>query len=174
MKLEANNVRPDTIRGLEADFGSSTARYIFRKLAANLLFNHESYPIGFIKFFYQQQVLTDGNLIPPPNPEQWVLCDGSLISDSQSILDGRNAPNMVGLFPKYDAQDLVGGQNDINLRHNHNGNTAYASDAQDYNTDGGGGSHGGSFHRHSIPSNLSSTENVVPPFAEVQPYMRYK
>ena len=174
MKLTPNNIRPESLRSLETDFGSSTSRYIYRKIAAAILFNNESYPIGFIKFFYQQQLQTDGQLIAPPNPEQWIFCNGDIINDEQSVLHGLATPDLRGLFPKHGEQGNTGGQSSVNLTHNHGGYTHTTSDSGHHNADGGSGAHGGSYHKHSMPNSMTSAENSIPPYLEVQPYMRYK
>ena len=70
---------------------------------------------------------------------------------------------------------LTGGQPTINLNHNHGGIVGYTDDRQpDFQADAGTNYVTGNNHTHSMSSAWSSTENVIPPYADLQAYMRIK
>lgn len=164
--------RPEEIKKFESDFGSSIAQYIYKKYIDNMYFAKDNMPIGTIKLFYAQMRTTEGLFIDPPNPDIWFFCDGRLITNPESPLYNLNTPDLTGRFPKMAPQGEIGGQETVNLQHNHSGYTQYASDSGQYSADPGGGTVGGSYHRHSISNDLSPNENVIPPFVSLQPYVR--
>lgn len=113
--------------------------------------------------------------VPTPNDKIWTLCDGHIINDPDSVLNGFAAPDLMGKFLKHTIQDTIGGQQSFSWRHNHTGWTGYrippyAPDLQFW-----------PFkrpvavsHRHSIGTSGGYSEQLIPPYAEFQPYMRYK
>lgn len=175
MSINIPKVRPELLKSMEADFGSTIARQIYKNIMDNIYFTLENFPLGTIKLFYQAQTLTDGvTLIDPPNPDIWIKCDGEIIADPNSILNGLATPILDDKFLKHTTQDLEGGQYTIDLRHNHGGWTGYESDGGANSADGGGGAWRPSYHRHSIPTSGKSAEPVIPPYVTFIPYMRYK
>ena len=176
MSINVPNLKPNRIYANETDYGTSAASFIWKKMINNQNWVEKNIPIGFVLYFYASQVYPGGGVIAKPNPQIWVECDGRLISDARSPLNGQNAPDLTNWFLKgSSAIGNTGGQNTVNLTHNHGGQTGVTDDrhpideadtGNDYNT--------GSPHTHSIGSNLTSSEPVIPPFVGLQMYMRYK
>lgn len=176
MTIENLQLRPQRIYAHESDFGTSAARYLWQKMINNHAFVEKSFPIGFVLSFYASQTFPDGTRIQDPNPEIWQLLNGSTVNDPDSPLNGVVLPDFRDLFLKGATQQgIQGGQYTINISHSHGGQTGvtddrestpYADSGNDYNT--------GSPHTHSMSSAWSSAENVIPPYIELQMYMRIK
>lgn len=174
MSVVIPDTRPELLKGLEADFGTTIASQIWKKIAETIAYSHVNCPLGAIRLFYSAQQKTDLSYVEPPNPNIWILTDGRIINDSESILNGLNTPNLSGRFIKHTLQGMLGGQTTVDLRHNHGGGTTYARSYGFYCADPGGGAEQGSWHNHSIGYDLSTPENFIPPHVKLQAYMRYK
>ena len=169
------SVKPSRLLGLEVDFGSSVAASIWRKIINNHTWVERAVPIGFIMFFYEQITEADGTPKDPPNPDIWKFCDGSVINDLDSPLNGQLTPNMADLFLKgSDTEFLTGGNATVNIQHNHGGQTGVTDDREDPIADIGANFPTGAPHFHSIDNRWSTAEPIIPKFTAVQAYIRYK
>lgn len=169
------SVKPEQLRGLETDFGSSISASIWRKIINNHAWVEKSIPIGMIMFFYEQITEADGDPKDPPNSDIWLFCDGSTISDSDSPLDGQKIPDLRNYFLKgSETYGLTGGQSTLNIQHNHGGQTGVVDDTQGFVADTGNDHDTGAPHSHSIDTRWSSAEPIIPKYFELQPYIRYK
>ncbi|MCH9665272.1 MAG: hypothetical protein K0U41_05430 [Gammaproteobacteria bacterium] len=168
-------IRPASLTATQTDFGSTISVSTWMEIVNNINYIERSLPVGSIQIFYAQAVDSQGNSIASPNPDIWLPCDGRLVNDPQSPINGGNVPNMTNLFPKgSNSIGLTGGQETINLSHNHGGQTGVTDDGADVIADWGAGNPTGQPHYHPIDSRWSSNENVIPPFYSFQAYIRYK
>ena len=168
-------IKPTPLLGLEADFGSSVAASIWRKIINNHTWVERAYPIGSILFFHESITEADGTPKDAPNPDIWQLCDGSVISDADSPLNGQAVPNMLDLFPKGSTvEQNTGGQSTLNIQHNHGGSTGVTDDRGGRIADTGGDKSTGAPHTHSIDTRWSTAEPIIPRYTALQFYIRYK
>jgi len=168
-------IKPETIKALESDFGTSVASSIWRKIINNHTWVERAYPVGTVLFFHESITEADGTPKDPPNPDIWKFCDGSAIVDSDSPLNGQNTPNVLDLFPKGSStQGLTGGNSTLNIQHNHGAGTGVTSDALGPFADVGSDHNTGSFHNHSIDNRWSTVEPIIPKYTALQAYVRYK
>ena len=168
-------LRPDLLQSLESDFGSTIASSIWKKIVNNLQWAEKNTPVGTILFFHAEITEADGTPKDLPNSDLFLFCNGQVVNDSDSPLDGQTIPDLRDLFLKgSDTIATVGGQSTINLAHNHSGNTGVTDDRGGFNADIGGTHTQGSPHRHSIDTRWSSSESIIPKYFTVQAYMRYK
>lgn len=176
MTINVPDLKPTRIYANETDFSSSAASFIWKKIVNNQNWVEKNCPVGFIIYFYASQTLANGSPIDLPNPSIWHKCDGSLISDSDSPLNGQNAPNLMDKFFKGSSTiGSTGNQTTINLQHSHGGQTGVTDDrSPNYPARTAGGHNTGSPHTHAISTALSSVEPIIPPYVELQIYMRYK
>ncbi len=176
MTINIPQLKPSRIYANESNFGSSAASFIWKKIVNNQNWIEKNIPIGYIIYLYSSQTLANGFPIDLPNPNIWVKCNGTLISDINSPLNGQTTPDLRNKFFKGNSTiGLLGGQSTINLQHNHGGQTGVTDDRQpDVQADAGGGYNTGAPHTHSINSQLSTVEPIIPPYVELQIYMRYK
>ena len=167
-------LRPKRLLTHEVDFGTTVCPSLWLKAINNLKFVEKSFPIGYVLFFYASQTNISGNAIDKPNPEIWKELDGRVVNDIDSPLNGITLPDLRNRFLKgSNTYGSFGGQETINLSHNHGGLTNYFNNRTS-GADSGNNHTGGSNHAHPIGSNLSSNENVVPPFVSFAAYVRYK
>ena len=166
--------KPELLKSLEVDFGTSIAQSVWQRIAWQLNFMNASVPIGLIMYFYQSQTLANGSPIPTP-VGSWQFCDGGSITDPDSPLQGQNTPDFRLVFQKHDTPILTtGGVATQNLAHNHGGFTGFTTDLENNFRSGLGGDKArGNNHRHAILSDLGNI-SVLPPYIELQPYMRIK
>lgn len=176
MTIENIQLKPQRVFNNEADFGTSAARYLWQKMINNHNFVEKCFPIGFVLFFYGSQTYADGNLIESPNPEIWALLDGHVVNDPDSPLNGVTLPDIRNYFLKGSTTEgIIGGQNTINISHSHGGFTGVTDDRQpDVQADSGNDYNTGAPHQHAMSSAWSTVENVIPPYVELQMYMRIK
>ena len=176
MTIENVQLKPPRIYSHEADFGTSAARYLWQKMINNHNFVEKCFPIGYVLYFYASQTYANGDPLVTPNPEIWALLDGHTIIDPDSSLNGVVLPDLRNYFLKGSGtQGLIGGQPTINLAHSHGGVTGTTDDRQpDVQARSAGGHNTGSPHNHSISSQWSSSEPIIPPHVELQMYMRIK
>jgi hypothetical protein len=175
MTIISNIKKPEELETHEVDFGTAVAESLWKKTAFMQNWLNRAIPIGYLLFHHSGQTLANGSPIPTPNSDTWVLCDGSLITDVNSPLNGQFAPDLRKIFLKGAATTgSTGGQTTINLSHSH-GNTLVAkSDKGNINGRSGGDYNGGTNHTHTINTKWSSAEPIIPPFKELQIYMRKK
>ena len=176
MSINIPKVKPELLKSLEADFGSTIARKIYKTIVDNIYYAKENFPLGMIKFFYQSQPLSDGTtLIDPPNPDIWIKCDGGTVDDPLSPFNGFQTIDPSGLFLKGGELGQTGGSPTFDWSHDHGGWTGYTNDINNYSVDGGGKVYGANgTHRHSIGVTGITSENAIPPYVTLVPYMRYK
>lgn len=145
-------------------------------------------PIGQVAPIY----IYDIEGFPEINKEVWQECDGGVITNIKSPLYNPETPSdlsepfnelSVNRVPDmrdrylrmstvFSADGSVGGDNYIDLHHNHGGNTAYTRQS---NSDGdAGGSHTSALrnHRHGISYDLKFPINFEPEFYGLKFYMR--
>lgn len=169
------SIRPDTIKGPESDFGTSIAASIWRKIVNNHTWIEKSLPIGSILFFQASTTEANGTPIDPPNPNIWTICDGSVINDIDSPMNGQATPNLKNKFPKGASTDLInGGNSTINIQHSHGGRTGVTDDRADVVADIGVDHSIGAPHYHSINNQWSTAEPIIPKYFAVQAFIRYK
>ena len=126
-------------------------------------------------FFHEEITEANGTPKATPNPDIWKFCDGSVISDSDSPLDGQNTPNMADLFLRgSDTEQLNGGNATLNIQHNHGGATGVTDDREDIIADVGTDHDTGAPHTHSIDNKWSTVEPIIPKFNALQCYIRVK
>ncbi len=176
MTIPVNEFKPEVLRGMESDFGSSISTFIWNKIIRSHAWTEKAVPIGYIMYFFKAQEDAGGTPIDPPNPDIWAYCDGSLISDSDSPLDGQNTPDLRNFFLKGSdsAIGTTGGQETIDIEHNHGGGTGFTSDAINGNADSGSDHETGSLHNHALFNSWPTDQTVIPVHFEVQAYMRFK
>ena len=176
MTIPVNEFKPAKLRSMEADFGTSVSSYIWNKIIHNHAWVEKAIPIGYILYFYKAQTDAAAVEVANPNSDIWVYCDGSVISDADSPLNGQNTPDLRTKFLKGSdsAVGTLGGQETINLQHNHGGATGFFNDAINNNADSGSAHDSGSNHNHALFNSWSTVQPVVPVYFEVQAFMRYK
>ena len=174
--IEIPELKPQSLKSHECDFGTSISKYLWNKVINNHAWVERNIPIGFIMYFHGSRTFANGNPITPPNSDIWVLCNGDLISDIDSPLNGQATPDMRNLFLKGSSTiGQLGGQDTINIAHSHSGITGITNDRHVIDTaDNGGDANTGAPHYHTINSVWSSSESVIPPYIELQMYMRKK
>lgn len=174
MSIIIPTIKPLPLQGLEADFGTSVSASIWRKVINNHSWVEKAFPIGTILFFHESITEANGDPKDPPNPDIWIFCDGSIISNVDSPLNGQATPNMVDLFLKGSTTDLLtGGNATLNIQHNHGGQTGITDDRADFIADDGADHSTGAPHYHSIDNRWSTSESIIPKFNALQCYMRY-
>lgn len=176
MTIENIKLRPQRIFSHEADFGTSAAQYLWQKMINNHSFVERCFPIGFVLYFYGSQTYANGTRIADPNPEIWALLDGHVVNDPDSPLHGVTLPNVNTFFFKGGTSEFSqGGQPTINLAHSHGGATGVTDDRHPIDeADHGGNYASGSPHFHAISTMWSSVEPIIPPYVDLQMYMRIK
>lgn len=172
--MEQIKLRPKRIFSNESDFGTTIASYIWSKVINNQNFVEQSFPIGYVLYFFASQTDANNIKIAKPNPNIWKELNGQIINDPDSPLNGITLPDLRNKFIKGTKSfGETGGQETINLSHNHGGLTNYFDDKTG-GSDRGNDHTGGSYHAHPIYPALSSAENILPPFIKLSAYMRYK
>ena len=163
---------PALLKTFEADFGTSIAQTLWQRIIDHLNWLNTALPVGSVLYFYASQTYANGSQIAGPGP-CWQLCDGAEITDPNSPLVGQFTPNMLGRFLKgSETPDQIGGSDTVNLAHNHGGATGAIFDGENNFNSGGDNEQGGpSFHNHTISTDLGVILRL-PPYAELQPYMR--
>lgn len=166
--------KPLLLKALETDFGTTIARTIWKRIQEQEAWVNANVPIGIIIWFYASQTYANSSPIASPN-QAWQFCDGSLISNADSPLNGLNTPDLRGLFPKFVDTNggigTLGGIPSFSLNHNHGGATQGASSCDGSGSNPGGDHGSGGYHTHSIGGDLG-TYNVLPPYIDLQPYVR--
>lgn len=165
-------LNPALLKTFEADFGTSIAQVLWRKIIDHVNWLNAALPVGSIQFFYGSQLYANGNPIASPNA-CWQFCDGSAVTNPNSPLFGQNIPDLRQKFLKGSTTiGTLGGSDTVNLAHSHGGATGATFDGEDsFDSDGDSAQGGPSFHNHPIGSALGVVLRL-PPYAELQPYMR--
>lgn len=176
MTIISNIKRPEDLASHEVDFGTAVAESLWKKTGFMQNWLNSSIPIGYLLFHHGGQTLANGDPITPPNPETWALCDGSQIIDANSPLNGQFTPDLRKIFLKgATVIGLTGGQTTINISHSHGNNLVVENDDNgNTNARSGGDYNAGTPHTHAVSSAWSSAEPNIPPFKELQIYMRKK
>lgn len=176
MTVKQNTLKPSTLNAHEADFGTSIAQSLWEKVVDDQNWLNLSVPVGYLLFFNASQTYANGDPLPKPNSDIWILCNGDQIVDPESPLNGVFTPDLRNVFLKGgNTLGLTGGAPTVNLAHTHGGITVPENDESGRsNADQGGDHVAGSLHHHTIASRWSTVEPIIPPFREAQIYMRYK
>ena len=176
MTIPNLTVRPEQLRGHETDFGTSISSSLWLKIVNNHAWVEKSLPIGMILFFYESTTEADGTPKPAPNPDIWIPCQGQTINDPESPLDGQTLPDLRDRFLKGSQNaGQFGGQTDVDISHSHGGQLVPVDDRSPGNeTDSGTGALTGSLHTHSLSTEWSNQETVIPKNVALQAYMRFK
>jgi hypothetical protein len=173
MAIETPVQRPELLKQLETDFGSTTSKYIWRKVMLWQLWMSRSIPVGSIISFFGSTTFANGDPLVGAKENYWQWCNGSAISNASSPLNGQTIPDFREKFLKGSSTiGSLGGQSTINLLHQHSGFTGLENQVGGNGGDNGGDETAGTVHNHPIDIELSSVENVIPPYSEVQYYMR--
>ena len=174
MTIKQNVLKPQIPRTHEVDFGSAIAEAIWAKIGNFHNWTESNIPVGYLLFFYGAQTLADGSPIEQPNPDLWALCDGSVINDPDSPLDGQTLPDLRERFLKGSSTTgLTGGQATLNLQHSHGGFTGSIDDRGVNEVARPGDTYSsGQLHNHSIDSQWSPAEPILPPYKDLQIYVR--
>jgi hypothetical protein len=165
--------KPALLRSIETDLGTSIAKGIWGRLKDQLQWINESIPLGGVYFFYDSQTYANGSPIADPN-SCWQFCDGSPIVNPNSPMFGQNTVDLRDLFGRGGtlAEFTLGGQSTINLDHDHDATTT-AQSALNNETQTRSGNAGMAWGTHTHPVSLQLlTVPNIPPFVELQPYMR--
>jgi hypothetical protein len=161
---------PALLKTFESDFGTSIAQVLWRRIVDHQNWINAALPIGSVIFFYGSQQYANGSTIVDPNA-CWQFCDGGAVVNTNSPLLGQNVPDLRGKFLRGDdVEGLLGGSDTINLSHNHETGALFDGE-NNYNSGGDNEQGGPSFHNHPIGSDLGVILRL-PPYAELQPYMR--
>jgi hypothetical protein len=162
----------EKFKALESDLSTSVSKALWKKAVDLSHYVNLSYPIGMLLFINNSQA----GLPTIPDPNYWQFADGSVVSNSDSPLNGQTLPDLRGKFFKHpangQAQMVVAGQNSVALPHNHGGVTGTANDIDSVRLDDGterGQALGA--HAHSI-STSTPIFNCIPAYLEVQVYIR--
>lgn len=172
--IESPIVRPQTITSLEQDFGTSICTSIWLKLINNHAWVDKNIPVGFLLSLFRDIQPVSDPALSDPNPDIWQFCDGTVINDSDSPLDGQAVPDMRNLFLKgaSGVQFSTGGQSSIDLTHTHvigiNDNRTGLNRVDNNNDRQSGGP-----HDHPL-SNDWGVFPVLPLYAQYHAYVRYK
>lgn len=178
MTIETTSLKPEIIKRIESDFGSTIAAFIWKKVLEHQLWTNRSIPIGSIMTFFGSQLLARTGpsdvIIPQPDASFWQWCDGAAITNANSPLLGANTPNFQEKFLKGLATaGLFGGQSTINIQHNHGAITSSETDRSPEQIADDGSDHtNGGFHAHTVANSWPTAESVIPPFIEMQYYLR--
>jgi len=173
--IEDPVVRPDIIGGLEQDFGTSIASSIWLKIINNHAWVQKNIPIGFLLNLHRDIQPVTGPALSDPNSDIWIFCDGSLINDADSPLDGQNVPDMRNRFLKHSSTSefLLGGNSTTSLLHTHV--IGQVDDRQpDFQADNQTERVSGVLHDHPVTNDLSAAENIIPLHILYHVYMRFK
>lgn len=175
MTIKENVLKPELMQAHEVDFGTSVAEWLWAKVANYHNWTNSNIPIGALIYFHGSQTYANGTPIPPPNTDLWVLCDGNVINDPDSPLDGFVTPplNDILFLKGGTTVGQTGGSSTINLSHNHGTNLVSENDESGTsNARTGGDYRAGSPHTHAVASRWSSAEPILPPYKQLQIYMR--
>lgn len=167
-------LQPQLLTDMETNFGSTIATAIWAKMIEHINWIQLHVPIGMILMVHKNKTGPSVSWPTITIPNSWQFCDGSLITNPDSPLFNQNVPDLRNLFLKHsDIIGQTGGADSINLYHNHSGSTGTTDDS-DFSakrTDDGDEVGKYNHHSHGISGDLG-TYTKVPPFHELQPYMR--
>lgn len=168
-------LKPDALRTMEVDFGTTIAQGLWQRISRQLNWIEKAVPVGMVIYFYDSQTFANGNPVPDPKSTNWQFCDGSPITNPLSPMFGQNVPDLRNRFSKGSATlglGVTGGTVSHNLAHSHGGATSTTCDLEGLsNTDNSDAKPKGNCHNHSIGGSLG-TISVMPPYINLQPYMR--
>lgn len=169
-------IPPKLLKSLEADFGSSVANAIWKRMIEHQNYINASMPVGLVMWFYGSQRYADGSpgtLITQPS-SNWQFCNGGLITNTNSPLLGQNVPDLRQRFLRGGSTiGTLGGSNVLVLAHSHGGFTGSTDDREGSppRTDDDVERNIGNPHVHPIDADLSNRPKL-PPYTELQPFMR--
>lgn len=176
MTIIIKELKPELLQSHEVDFGTSIAQSLWQKVSNYQNWTNSNIPVGYLLFFYGAQTYPGGAFIEGPNLSLWALCDGSMINDPDSPLDGQPTPNLNEVYLKGGTtQGVTGGSKTVNIQHSHGGQLQTENDESGRtNARLGGDYKAGSPHFHVVPNSWSSVESIIPPTTELQIYIRKK
>lgn len=174
MSITIPAAKPTPLKSLEVDFSTSMAQGIWQRIGQLQNWLEKNVPIGIVMYFYDSTTYAGGTPIPDPKSSNWLFCNGQQILNTNSPMYGQFTPDLRNYFPR--AGTPIGGTGgDVihNIFHNHGGFTQSKTDliSGEYLTDGGEDVDQGGLHKHAI-TGAWFTVIVLPPYIDLQPYMR--
>lgn len=172
--IEIPTTRPATIAAIEKDFGTTIATSIWLKVINNHTWVERNLPIGFCIQFDRSINVAAGSPLPDPNTDIWIFCDGTLINDAESPLNGQNVPDFRNQFLKHDdgAQFVTGGALNTDLSHTHT--IGITDNREPFNdADNNDDRVSGFPHNHGLDSDLGVI-GLLPLHIQYHIFMRFK
>ncbi len=167
--------KPAKIKNNATDFGTTAAQAIWRDIIRAMNWYDKCLPVGIIMSWYQSQRFADSGIHPGGDPIpfpslDWKFCDGSIISEALSPLNGQNVPDFRNRFLKHGSTiGSLGGNGNLDLRHYHTVASEPMRDAQRLDF---GGERGYAIdHYHTISTDLFVANNI-PPYVYLQYYIK--
>ncbi len=163
---------PKSFRTSETDFGTTICEALWKKVIRTQHYLEKSRPVGMLMFFHA----TQDSLPETPDTNYWKLCNGTAVSNSNSLLNGVTLPDLRDKFLKHPRTDetvlVSGGADTVNLDHNHSGGVTGATDNRGiFQMDNGGDRWEGRNHQHTIAAQ-TMTVSVVPSYIALQIWVR--
>ena len=93
----SNSVNATRFADLEKDFNTTISQALWLKAAQNINSLDKAYPIGMMLFMINSQ----SNLPSTPDASRWQLCDGSVVSNANSPLNGETLPDLSNKFLRH-------------------------------------------------------------------------
>lgn len=156
---------------LQKDFGTSIAQSLWLKVGQLQNYINDSYPIGMLLFMVNSQ----DELPATPDLNYWKFCDGTVISNANSPMNGQAVPDFRNRFWRHQQTGeillSVAGNDSLNFAHNHGGVSSSDPWFGTIDMDTGGERALPIPHSHPIASALGVT-SMVPPYFAVQVYVR--
>lgn len=162
----------EKFKELDSDLSTSIAQALWQKAAQVCEYVNLSFPVGMLMFFHGSQE----GLPSFPDPKYWQYADGSVVSNSNSPINGQTLPDLRGKFFKHPATGQIAltyaGVDSIDFTHNHGGLTTSNTDVGNVRLDDGGDrGQAIGFHAHVI-NNAPLIYSTLPAYLEVQVYVR--
>lgn len=127
--------KPASFTNTESDFGTTVARSLWKRCADMQAYFNKAFPVGRIIFFHGGQINKDWGLITLPNSSVWQFCDGSIVSNGNSPMNGQPTPRFDNRMLRGSTGNMgVGGRDGFTLVHNHGGLTGYDEMVERSNT----------------------------------------
>lgn len=165
---------PNTIqkfKDLEKDFGTSNAEALWKRAIQLMTYVEKSNPVGMLMFIHA----TQSNIPSLPDSQYWQLCDGSVVSNANSPMNGVTLPDLRDKFVRHPSSGEIqlssGGQDIQSLQHNHGGFTGFTNPQEFLQMDNGGDRVETSNHRHTIGNDLGNV-TTVPTYLALKVYVR--
>lgn len=167
----ANLTKVQKFSTLEKDFNTSVAEALWKKAIQTMNYIEKSYPVGMMLMFHA----TQSALPHVPDSKYWKECDGSVVSNANSPLNGVTLPDLRDKFFRHPSSgDTVmtsGGVNSVNLAHSHGGVTGTVDNRQFGQEDGDDHQDVSTPHAHSISSDMGSV-STIPLYIALKIYIR--